>query len=410
MKKILFLLLLPALAACHHPDWEIVDFEDYETFHVKSVQLGNLFLDNGALNPDIQLMEEPSLDEEPATKVAVTDAVSLVRDMVGVVNSNAVYHISGTYTGHDVDGKTLLTLSGKLVLPKDGPVKNLIIVSHYTIGANYESPSETFPLESIFAAKGYAVAIADYIGYGVTSHLIHPYMHTKSTAQSVVDMALAVKPYLEHIGRSPESEEVILVGYSQGGSTTLAVMDLIQEEYKKVLPIKKVFAGAGPYDLAATFDISMEWDKTGIPCAIPMIVQGVNYGEKLGLRMEDFFEGALLDNYQEWINSKAYTVKEINRLINANSLHEIMTENGRDKTNPITAMLYQSLMANSVLNFSPNSPIYFFHSMDDKTVPFINSLKAEQQFKGMNAKFDFDHYGTHGTGCIRFILTVYNNL
>ena len=36
-----------------------------------------------------------------------------------------------------------------------------------------------------------------------------------------VDMALAVKPYLEHIGRKPESEEVILLGYSQGGSTIL---------------------------------------------------------------------------------------------------------------------------------------------------------------------------------------------
>ena len=71
-------------------------------------------------------------------------------------------------------------------------------------------------------------------------------MHTESTARSVVDMGLAVKPYLEHIGRKPESDEVILFGYSQGGSTTLAVMDMIQDEYYYDFPLQMVSAGAGP--------------------------------------------------------------------------------------------------------------------------------------------------------------------
>lgn len=405
MKRLKFCLLLClGLAACHHPEVEYVDFN---TFQVLSVKSSDFFMEDGTLNPEVVLMGDT--EYEPGTKVASTQAATLVRDMLGVVNSNKLIHMAGTYNGHDTDGSPL-KLSGKLVVPAKGPVKNLILVSHYTIGANYECPSETFPLEAMLAAKGYAVAIADYIGFGFTAGRIHPYMHTESTARAVVDFGLAVKPYLKHIGREPESNEVILFGYSQGGSTTLAVMDMIQDEYGQELPIKMTYCGGGPYDLAATFDVSMEQGLTGIPCAIPMIVQGVNEGEKLGLNMADFFKPYLLENYNEWINSKQYTVSQINQNIGTKDLHDIMTDEGRNKYSRTTAKLYSALLQNSTLNFIPFSPIYMFHSRQDQTVPFINALKAEQYFKGFNVFYDFGDYGAHAMGCIRFVLTVYKDL
>lgn len=392
------------LAACTHPT---VEFVDFETFHVIQVKSSDIILEDGNLNPEVRLMEDPADGE---TKVACTDIAGIARNMLGILNNKKVIHIAGTYKGHDIDGVTPLIQSGKLFIPADGPIRNLILVSHYTVAANYEAPSETFPLEGILASKGYAVAIADYIGYGVTRDRIHPYMHTRSTAQSVVDMGLAVKPYLEHIGRSPESDKVILVGYSQGGSTSLAVMNILQEEYRDVFPVEKVYAGSGPYDLAATFDISMQMDKTGIPSAIPMITQGINEGEKLGLNMCDFFKGNLLLHYDEWINSKQYTVKQINMLIGSWSLSEIMTDKGRDKTSEETARLYKALMKNSVLNFMPQSPVYLYHSRQDETVPFENALKAENYFRQSDIRCDFGNYGAHTMGCVRFILRVYDDL
>ena len=200
------------------------------------------------------------------------------------------------------------------------------------------------------------------------------------------------------------------MGYSQGGSTTMAVMDMLQDNYRSVFPIKRVFAGGGPYDLAATFDYSMEVDKTGIPCAIPMIVQGVNDGESLGLNMKDFFKGSLLENYKEWINTKKYTVAEINKMIGSRYLHDIMTDLGRDKTSGETARLYRALLKNSVLNFRPEAPVYLFHSREDQTVPFINAIQAENYFKLNDVRFNFGDYGQHAMGCIRFIILVYNML
>ena len=405
MRRIKYCLLICLCAvACRHPEVEYVQFQG---FQVTSVQTDPFFLEDGSLNPKVAMMEEPNL--EPETKVARTDAITLVRDMLGVVNCNNLVHIAGVYNGHDIDG-SVIKLSGKLLLPAEGPIKNLILVSHYTIGANFESPSETFPLEGLLATKGYAVAIADYIGYGITADRIHPYMHTESTARSVVEMGLAVKPYLKRIGRAPESDKVILVGYSQGGSTTMAVMDMIQDEYSSFFPIQMTYCGGGPYELAATFDVSMEIGKTGIPCAIPMIVQGVSEGEQLGLDMADFFKPRLLEGYKDWINSKNYTVKQINQLIDSDNLHDIMTDEGRNKYSRTTARLYAALLRNSTLNFRPYTPMYIFHSRQDETVPFINALKAEQYFKGMDIRFDFGDYGKHGMGCVRFILTVYKDL
>ena len=405
MRRIKYSLLICLCAvACRHPEVEYVQFQG---FQVTSVQTDPFFLEDGTLNPKVALMEEPNL--EPETKVARTDAITVVRDMLGVINCNKLVHIAGVYNGHDIDG-SVIKLSGKLLLPAEGPIKNLILVSHYTIGANFESPSETFPLEGLLATKGYAVAIADYIGYGITADRIHPYMHTESTARSVVEMGLAVKPYLKRIGRAPESDKVILVGYSQGGSTTMAVMDMIQDEYSSFFPIQMTYCGGGPYELAATFDVSMEIGKTGIPCAIPMIVQGVNEGEQLGLDMADFFKPRLLEGYKDWINTKNYTVKQINQLIDSDNLHDIMTDEGRNKYSRTTARLYAALLRNSTLNFRPYTPMYIFHSRQDETVPFINALKAEQYFKGMDIRFDFGDYGKHGMGCVRFILTVYKDL
>lgn len=411
MKRYTFLLLFLTLAlSCRHPEVELVDFSGTQDFEVVSVKSSAYFLEDGSLNPEVAVMGDTDLaEEEPETRVASTQAATFVRDMLGGMNTNNLIHIVGYYMGHDVDGSPLKQ-SGKLVLPASGPVKNLILVSHYTIGANFECPSETFPMEAIFAAKGYAVVIADYIGFGLTANRVHPYMHIQSTAQSVVDMALAVKPYLEKIGRKPESEEVYLFGYSQGGSTTLAVMRMLQESYYDTFPIKQVYAGGGPYDLAATFDVSMELGVTGIPCAIPMIVQGVNEGERLGLDMKDFFKPRLLENYDEWINSKHYTVNQINENIQSKDLHDIMTDAGRDKTSKETARLYKALLDNSTLRFRPLSPIYLFHSRQDQTVPFVNAQRAEEAFNNLDIHKDFGDYGKHAMGCVRFILTAYKDL
>jgi pimeloyl-ACP methyl ester carboxylesterase len=266
-------------------------------------------------------------------------------------------------------------------------------------------------MEGIWAAKGYAVVIPDFIGYGITSGRIHPYMHAESTARSALDMALAVKPYLKHIGREPESEQVILAGFSQGAAGTLALMEMIQNGYESVLPIKKVYAGSGPYDLATTCDLVLERERSNLPCAIPMLVQGLNAAENLGIQMSEVFQPLILNHFDDWINSKAYTVREINAMIGTHDLKEIMTEKGRDKNGQPMSMLYQSLQRNSLLRFTPRAPLYLFHSHQDQMVPFVNALKAQEYFKDNTlVQYDFGDYSLHGISCCYFLLKVFKDL
>ena len=117
-----------------------------------------------------------------------------------------------------------------------------------------------------------------------------------------------------------------------------------------------------------------------------------------------------MEHLDEWVNSKKYTVGEINAMLNARNVSDLMTDVGRDKQNPQTAKLYRELMWNSILIFSPRAPLYLFHSIDDNTVPFINATKAEEYYKGYNISYDFDHYGPHQAGAVKFILKVYQQL
>ena len=336
-------------------------------------------------------------------------AASLVQSMLGFTQSQKAWQIAGVYMSVDQNGDSIV-LSGKIILPEKAPVRNIVVVSHYTIGANFEAPSQCFPFEGILAGHGYAVIIADYIGFGATSGVPHPYMAGELTATNVIDLYKASLPYLKQIDRMPMDSAIYLMGYSQGGATTMLVQYLLERDHPEVV-IRRNFAGAGPYDLAATYDKWMEDDITGIPCAVPMIIQGMNIAEHLNLDYSIFFKPNLLDTYEEYINSKKYTVKQQGELIGVNRLSDIVTEECRNKRTESSFKLYRALMRNSVAYlWQPIAPVYMFHSQDDDTVPFKNSQIAREQWAYGNIEYNFGHYGSHMKGYLTFLYIVNNFL
>lgn len=323
-----------------------------------------------------------------------------------------VEQVRGSYLSTSSMGDTMV-LSGKLILPKYGRIKNIVIVCHYTIGSNRESPSECLSFESLLALKGYAVVMPDYIGYGITHRYKHPYLHLQSEVQSAVDMMLAVRPYLVAIGRAPESSSVVLVGYSQGGAAVLALQREIERNYHSVFPIQHVYAGGGPYDLAGTYDFAIKEDKIAIPCVIPMLIQGLNEGDDLNLEMEDFFVEPLLSRYDSWINSKCYTIGAINRMINETKPSKLLTAQAMDTANLVTRRLYDALRRNSLLDCRPESALYLFHSKDDTWVPFLNGEHLRQcfQVRGVSqVQYDFGFYGDHMCAGVEFMRNVFRML
>ena len=347
----------------------------------------------------------------PRRTSSVTGA-GILQELLKYGNQDQVIEIVGTYPSYDGDWNPI-TLSGKVILPKGQRPKRLILVSHYTVCSNKEAPSNCFSLEGILVKLGYGLIIPDYIGYGVTAQEVHPYLVMDLTARNVVDMYLAVRPWLDVIGMAPEERELILMGYSQGGATTMAVQHLIETEYcytdmDDYIPLHRVFAGGGPYDVKATYERFVTTDTASYPVAVPLVLQGMIKGNKLQMEMSDMMQSWLCDKMDEWINSKRFTSAQINKMIGTKVTHKLLTDEAMDQKSDKVAELYKAMTINSIISYDwvPEAAVYMMHSMDYETVPYTNAANAKSRWKTANITYNFGHYGTHVMTCLRFIYSV----
>lgn len=322
------------------------------------------------------------------------------------------------YWSQTPQGDSLL-VSGRIYLPKHRYLNGIVIANHYTMTSAVEVPSHMLSMESVFAMKGYAVIMPDYVGYGLSRDEVHPYLHWRSAAQTAVDLLNCMPALLAHYGYSYPTD-VVISGYSQGGAVALGVARMIEENNAKAtlqhsqLPawtIRKLYAGAGPYDPAATYLYSLERNEMGIPAAIPLIIMGLSDAYDMDFKLEDFFIEPLLSHYDEWILSKEYTVEQINQLIGSTIMTEIMTPEALDMAHPLAEILYELLLWNSNVGYALQCPAYFLHSVEDEVVPLINTenLMAEMP-DAMRVSYDIGRYGSHMAASVPFMQHVYQEL
>ena len=416
---IILQLLLLLLTGCHNSDVQYVDFTDLAmaenaTFRVTAQKTTDL----SELSNDAEwlalwgMADTPAMDTANAAgitgpqRASSTTLAGIMQELLDFSKSTKAIELSGLYKSIDVDGLPTI-LSGKVILPAKGPIKRYILVSHYTIASNKEAPSNIFSLEGLLVKLGYALIIPDYIGYGITVDKVHPYLVMELTATNVLDMYYAVVPFLEKAGCAPEHDDIYLMGYSQGGATTMAVQHAI-EHHDKPIKIRRVFAGGGPYDIKYTYDQFVETNWASYPCAVPIMMQGMVVGNKLDLDMSKMMKPFIYENLDDWVNSKRYTAGQINALLGTNVTSELLTPLGMNRTSQEVSELYKAMVNNSILTYSwtPKAPVFMFHSMDDDVVPFENAMRAKSKWKNANIQYSFGHFGNHQMGCVRFIYTV----
>lgn len=335
---------------------------------------------------------------------------SVYRTMVKIYRYTNKHYVTFpvAYWSTDPQGDSLL-VSGRVYLPKRRYLNGIMIACHYTITSDMEAPSNMLSMESLFAMKGYAVIMPDYVGYGLSRDKLHPYLHWRSAAQTAVDLLNCMPELLEYYGYSYPID-VVVTGYSQGGAVALGVTRML-EELDSMWIVRKLYAGAGPYDPAGTYLYSMERNEMGIPAAIPLIVMGLSDAYDLEFELEDFFLEPLLSNYEEWILSKEYTVGDINYLMGSTVMTELMTEEALDMDSPLADMLYEVLLWNSNVGYDLRSPAYFLHSIDDEVVPILNTINLQEQMPDESGKtYDYDHYGSHMEASVPFMQYVYQDL
>ena len=145
--------------------------------------------------------------------------------------------------------------SGLVCFPKTAGNYPIISFQNGTNTLNSEAPSENsgndmFAIMESLTAMGFIVVIPDYIGFGVSASLPHPYLDAKSSTQSILDMIRATKEYsTDDKVLAKATKDLFIFGYSQGGWATMQLQKTIEKDYSTEFNLVASSCGAGPYSI-----------------------------------------------------------------------------------------------------------------------------------------------------------------
>jgi len=141
-----------------------------------------------------------------------------------------VYRI--TYSTHYKD--SLIEASGLVCVPVSEDEFPVISFQNATSTLHANAPSVNpyytdYLLIQGMAGNGYVIFMPDYIGFGASEEILHPYYNRECTNAAVIDMIKAGNELLNtNAILAASSNNYYLMGYSQGGGATLSVLDEIE--------------------------------------------------------------------------------------------------------------------------------------------------------------------------------------
>ena len=298
------------------------------------------------------------------------------------------------YETVDVDGETPIVLSAAIFLSPDVQAKRMKakgcgLINHYTITAEYQSPthvSDGLSQEGALASTHYIFIESDGFGFGIDVERNQRYLQGRATARVNIDAFLAGRQLLADEGY--EWGDVTLnLGYSQGGHSGMWVNRLVAEGYRSdELPkIDYCILGGGPYDLYAHYQQLVEANLTYNPAALLLILCSMMDAGAYPMKYEAIFADDLVPLLPELFDSKQYSDGSINRILYEHYGHadekkqpidELMKPVFFDENSEVMRMISNCMKLNSLVydDWKPDKTghITFVHSRNDQIVPFIN--------------------------------------
>lgn len=248
---------------------------------------------------------------------------------------------------------SLVTVSGLIAVPVKPTPSPIISYQHATTFTNNEAPSFQRKagekgLEIALASMGYIVFSADYVGFGSSHGIKHPYLQKLPSAYAVNDMLVASKNWIES-NNVETNGQLFMTGYSQGGYVTMAALQQYYNKPIRGFDIVTAFMGAGPYNISLGLN-KLASDKLGYP--LPRI----KVPDVLAAGISEYIEKIL--------------IPETGDVDYETDFMEDFLKDGRN---------------NDVHNWRPLDPITLFHGADDETVPIISSENTVDIMKSFGA-------------------------
>jgi pimeloyl-ACP methyl ester carboxylesterase len=238
---------------------------------------------------------------------------------------------------------------------------------------------ELYVLLEAIASTGFVIALPDYLGFGSSDNMFHPYLHKESTVQSVLDMLRAVKE-LAVVRDIPVNNDLYLTGYSQGGWATMQVQKAIETEHSGEFNLKASSPGAGPYDLGFINEYILSLETYPMPYFTAYMFNSYMNLDEMFTPIDSVFNYPY-DSIVPTLFDGTLSGAEINEFLTT-SVEELFTENYRlnYSTDTTFTPLMQALEANSIAAWNTSTPTRITHGNADTFVPFPVSENIVDEF------------------------------
>lgn len=363
LRVLLLLLSLIGLWSCQ--DDEISPFVPIEGDVITEAELIREFNDKNALDAYVLTTPNVGIDQDLL--------------LLFVEGGARVYRI--TYRTQDTDGQAILASGALLVPAQISDPLPLVSVQHGTITDQRDAPSafdrsvEATIIAPIVASRDFVVVLPDYIGYGASSNLPHPYEHGESLASVSLDLMRAAKEFCAS-QNIPLTDQALLTGYSEGGYATMALHKKLEEEARSEFTVVASAPGAGAYHKTAFAQfVSSANEDLNFLRSYLWVLDTYNQVYDLN-RPWSFY---LNEPYASNVASQGFFEADIDfnpqNLFRADFIEATMQETD--------SSLVAAFTDNNRHDWRPQAPVRLFHGTIDDFVPYFNSQDA---FDAMQAR------------------------
>jgi pimeloyl-ACP methyl ester carboxylesterase len=305
---------------------------------------------------------------------------------VPLIQYNVDYYKFTYYT--TLNGNKVLA-SGLLGIPKNTPTAPAMLsAQHGTMFRDADAPSNfpsTFSGFEIGASAGFVTLIPDFIGYGVSKDVVHPYYDMQSSGMAVVDMIKAAKYYLQE-NKTPINDKLFLLGYSEGGYVTMAAQKEIETNKSHNLTLTAAAEGAGGYDLTTMLAKVATVPSYATPSFLALFVQSYNTTYNFNRPLTDFFMPVYAAKIPALLDGSK-TSEQINQELSTSPTALLSTAFYSNLTNPSGETAFKAKIAlNSFPDWYPVSPTRLYHGTADEAVFFETSKTTYDKFIAAGSK------------------------
>jgi pimeloyl-ACP methyl ester carboxylesterase len=325
------------------------------------------------LEPLIAVSEGPGSlvrAERLGTVTASTIAQHLPQSRLALTNAQPRYDVQTwrlRYRTLNEQG-VVVEASGLAAVPikPAGQASPVLSYQHGTVFKDAEAPTnlatEDEPAVAM-ASLGYFAVAADYLGYGTSKGMPHPYLRAAPTASAVVDMLTAARVWRQQTGFRANGQ-LFLMGYSEGGYATMAAHRSLQtgtNVHREQLV--EVYPGGGPYHVTVTMNGIMDLVRD----------RSLLVGSLLQPGLLRYLGSSLREEVREEL-VKALIPRDADVVFDTTFIDQFLADN--------EAALERD---SNVHDWVPTVPVRLFHGQAERTVPYASASATLQAMKARGA-------------------------